>query len=328
MGDVESASLVQAAIQRLHTMGLIGDGEPRVSVRGEQDLIRSTVWLLDIADSDGSSTQIYFKRIKPRTESRKLDVVLDELRDTLAVAEELEGRLAERLDPAQVQIGRTVIADPNALEQVTLAVPGGRLGRLWRRALLPSHRDETQEAIRLVGKACRVIEDVGRFDGSLPDRLVGETVVERRIARVSGQLDDRARERLTALMTELLRAAMAAPDPVYRAHGDLNASNVLIHAGGVSLIDFAWIPRLRLTDLAHFAYRLEYESGSPAGFAMSLAGDLVDGYGGGDVTGDPAWRFLRYSKLLRVMSDAGSRHPLVRLRASRARAEIESALGG
>lgn len=328
MGDVESAPLVQAAMQRMRTMGLIGDGEHRVSVRSDQDLIRSTVWLLDVDDADGNSAQIYFKRIKPRTESRKFDVVLDELRDTLSVAEELEGRLAERLDPAQIQIGRTIVADPETLEQVTLAVPGRPLGRLWKRALLPSNREQTREAMRLVGNACRAIEDVGRFDGPLPDRLVGETVVERRIARVSGQLDNRAREKLTTVMTELLSAAMSAPDPVYRAHGDLNASNVLIHEGGVSLIDFAWIPRLRLTDLAHFAYRLEYESGSPGGFAMSVAGDLVDGYGGSDVTGEPAWRFLRYSKLLRVMSDAGSRHPLVRLRASRARAEIETALVG
>ncbi|HEY6635207.1 MAG TPA: phosphotransferase [Acidimicrobiia bacterium] len=328
MGDVESAPLVQAATERLRTMGLIGDGAPQVSVRDNIDLIRSTVWLLDVSDADGHSTQIYFKRIKPRTESRKFDVVLDELRDTLTVAEPLEGRLAERLDPGEIQIGRTVVADPETLEQVTLAVPGRPLGRLWRRALLPANREQTREAMRLVGNACQVIEDVGRFDGPLPERLVGETVVERRIARVAGGLDRGAREKLTALMTELQAAAMDAPDPVYRAHGDLNASNVLIREGGVSLIDFAWLPRLRLTDLAHFAYRLEYESGSPSDFAVSLAGDLVDGYGQGDVTADPAWRFLRYSKLLRVMSDGGLRHPLGRLRASRARAEIEGALLG
>lgn len=325
---MSESQLLNEASRRLVELGLIGSGAHRWETIGTKDLVRSTVREMVVVASGGPPVRVYHKRIKPRDGSTKAQIYAAELRETLLVTMDMEERLSAHLPHPEMQIARTLGVDVDELETVTLAVPGNEFGSLWRRSLTPSRRVEAHRAVSLVGRVIRLMELHCRYLGGLSERLVGEEVVDRRVARIEPFFDEREVSAIAEAMTGLEREAMEMQAPIVRVHGDLNATNVLVHRSGIGLIDFAWQARLRLTDLAHFAFRLEYESGSRPRFARSLVESLLDGYGDRQVATTPAWRFLRYSKLLRVIgSGSRSLDPRVRWRVGRARRELERELG-
>jgi Phosphotransferase enzyme family len=324
--SLPDARLLSGAAERLRQLELLPEGEERWDDLGRRDLVRSTVRALAVRAGSAEPVRVFHKRIKPREGSKKTGIVMAELRESLAVAQEMENALASHLPPG-VTIARTLAVDTDRLESVTLAVPGGALGALWRRSLTPASRRHVRDAVRLVGATCRVMEEHCGYEGELHDRLTGDDVVDRRLGRVADFFEGSEFQTIGETLTTLERAALEMETPVVRVHGDLNSTNVLVGDEGIGIIDFSWQARLRLSDLSHFAFRLEYESGSPPGFARELVGSLLDGYGDPQVTTTPAWRFLRYSKLLRVVAvGARSKHPLARWRARGARTELSGAL--
>jgi tRNA A-37 threonylcarbamoyl transferase component Bud32 len=106
-------------------------------------------------------------------------------------------------------------------------------------------------------------------------------------------------------------------------HGDLSGSNVLIDRGNFGLIDFTWPLRHRGFDLAHFAFRLEYDSAVPAALTSPLVESFLSGYDDSAATEQPGYKFVRISKLLKVIESKG---PRLMGRKRRARAEITSYL--
>ena len=143
------------------------------------------------------------------------------------------------------------------------------------------------------------------------------------MARARQLLPKDLAQRLSDLLVSLDHTARENPDPYVLVHGDLNGSNILVRPGGIGLIDFAWLPRLRGYDVAHFAFRLEYDRGSPAVFAQDLVDSLLKGYGDPELREGATWRFLRLSKLLRAV-ERSARSRLGRRSSSRALAEIRA----
>jgi aminoglycoside phosphotransferase len=106
-------------------------------------------------------------------------------------------------------------------------------------------------------------------------------------------------------------------------HGDLSGSNVLVDGRRVGIIDFTWPLRQRGFDLAHFAFRIEYDSPVTASLTSPLRDALLSGYGDPAATEQPGYKFVRLSKLLKVVEETG---PRAMTRRGRAQAEIESYL--
>ena len=75
----------------------------------------------------------------------------------------------------------------------------------------------------------------------------------------------------------LVADASQETSPAAFSHGDINTKNVLIGDGGIGLIDFSWLPRLRHADVAHFGIRIDYEPGVPRSWARELSAALIDG---------------------------------------------------
>ncbi len=177
----------------------------------------------------------------------------------------------------------------------------------------------------VVGRAARLIEEctvepVGE-DAALA------SVIDRRLARVRDVVPSAMLQGLERLMTQLAEDMTSTLRPMVYAHGDFSSSNVLIDNGRVGLIDFTWPLRQRGFDLAHFAFRLEYDSAAPATFTAPLRDALLAGYGDPGIVDQPGYRFVRLSKLLKVIEDrGGGRLGRMKSRRDRAYAELQSYL--
>ena len=290
---------------------------------------RSTIYPLT-AIHEGRRISAFFKRAHARTSTSEEGKLWErELRDGMARSDEMEQCLETACSFDGVQIARTLASDPDRLSSITLGVEGVAMGRLWHRSLNSSRRTACHRLVEKVGNAVNAIETCSPPIDSIHERLVGESVVDRRIYRVRDLIPHDLVQPLSNVLGSLEVEARSRPEPYVFAHGDLNSSNVLMRRSGVSLIDFAWLPRLRGYDVSHFAFRLEYDIGSPPGFARDLVRSLLEGYGDPGVENDPAWKFLRLSKLLRLIDRfGGSSSWPRRRRAERALEEVEALVAG
>ena len=285
---------------------------------------RSVVIPLEARDSSGRSVTVYFKRSypPPYEEERRLRWEAT-VRSGLTRAPELESRLAELVDGEGIGFSRALATDPATLSVVTTAVPGQPMGRVWRHLVTSDSRESAARLLRRCGRAARLIEECS------PDRIEPEPGAEdpvgRRVARMRGKLQDSKLDRLRERMERLSAELSASPSPTVYSHGDFSTTNVLVDEGRIGLIDFTWPLRQRGFDLAHFAFRLEYDTAAPAWMTVPLIDALIEGFGDEQATERPGWKLVRLSKLLKVVEE-GRRGGLGAGRARRALAEIESYL--
>jgi hypothetical protein len=288
---------------------------------------RSTLFLLRAHGGDGVQTDAYYKVSHPPPyagERRERWVAT--VRAGLARSIELERRLAALVAGEDIGFARALAVDPDALAVVTLAVTGEAMGKVWRHALTRGARARAVEPLILAGRAARLIEQCTTAPVE-PEGPSQSAVIDRRLARVDSILPPSTMQRLERRMVELESEMMSEPTPMVYCHGDFSSSNLLVDGDRIGLIDFTWPLRQRGFDLAHFAFRLEYDTAIPPALTAPLVDALIDGYGDPDVTRRPGYRFVRLSKLLKVLEDQASWWGRRAGRARRARAEIEADLG-
>jgi aminoglycoside phosphotransferase len=235
---------------------------------------------------------------------------------------ELENRLASLVEGEGITFSRALAVDPGSLTVVTLAVPGDSYGKVWRHLIPGARRAAALETLRLVGRAARLIEDCS-VDPIPVDQTSQRAAIDRRLQRVREVLSGPTLQGIEALMVDLTEEMSLSDRAMVYCHGDLSGSNVLVDGRRVGIIDFTWPLRQRGFDLAHFAFRIEYDSPVTASLTSPLRDALLSGYGDPAATEQPGYKFVRLSKLLKVVEETG---PRAMTRRGRARAEIESYL--
>ncbi|MGH8913044.1 MAG: phosphotransferase family protein [Acidimicrobiia bacterium] len=281
---------------------------------------RSVVIPLEARDDAGRVWRAFFKRSYPPPygEERRLRWEAT-VRSGLSRAIDLESRLADLAAGEGITFSRALATDPATMSVVTMAVPGRPLGRVWRHVTRRAARSQAIDLLRIAGRAAWLIEQCS------PQAVAPEPgtddAVERRVGRVRDLLPAPTLTRLEERMDRLNEQLGSSPDGFVYAHGDLSATNVLVESdGGIGLIDFTWSVRQRGFDLAHFAFRIEYDTAVPSRLTRPFVEALIEGYSDPDVVLRPGWQFVRLSKLLKVVEDGGGG------RSRRAMAEIESSL--
>lgn len=292
------------------------------------DRPRSSVFPLKGLASTGHEVAAFYKVAHPPNQTLEQPTAWEtEHRQALTAGPGLEARLASLAEGKGIQVSQTLAVEPDSLILVTLAVAGTPLGRFSRQSLTAARRTRALDSVKRAGIAARLIEECSPHDLEIPDRLRGLAVIQRRLDRIRKSLSNDVMLDLESLMIELEQQAMSSPRPVVYSHGDFNTSNVLVTTEGIGLIDFSWLQRLRNSDVAHFAFRMEYEPWMSRSWASELVTSLIEGYGDHGLVGRPSWQFLRLSKLLRVVQrGSGSSTARHRRLARRARAEIKATL--
>lgn len=226
---------------------------------------------------------------------------VDRARTGLARAMALEDRLAATIEGDPIAFSRALAVDPESLTSVTIGVPGEPLGGLIRHLLTPSRARDAAGWMELTGRAARAIESctLGEVDDREDER---SDLIDRRFERLEGFLPTETVDRLRLLVEGLYREALAAEQPLIYAHGDFSPTNLLVDEG-IGLIDFEWVPRLRVFDLANLVFRLEYETAMPTRAVRPLVEAALSGYGDSMIVASPQWRFHRISNLLKVVRD-------------------------
>jgi thiamine kinase-like enzyme len=153
------------------------------------------------------------------------------------------------------------------------------------------------------------------------DEISQRAAIDRRLRRVRDVLPRQTLQGIETVMNDLTEQMSRSDRAMVYCHGDLSGSNVLVDGGRLGIIDFTWPLRQRGFDLAHFAFRIEYDSAVPATLTSPLTEALLSGYGDTAASEQPGYQFVRLSKLLKVVEATG---PSLMTRKGRARAEIES----
>jgi len=289
---------------------------------------RSTIFRLASVGAAGEGAEIYYKvshspiDSSPRRE-RWESTHAEGLSRTPALDERLAGLTAEE----DITFSRALAVDPGTLTLVTLGVAGAPVGKVSRHFVTRARRDRLVAALRLAGRAARLIEDCAP-PGIEPDRAVLSKAIERRTERARAVLPASTVEALRRRMFALDDEVLAQPGAMVYAHGDFSSSNILLRPDGIGLIDFTWSPRLRGFDVAHLAFRVAFETGASATRTDILVAALLAGYGDPGLADRPNWWAVRLPRLLKLV-ELGTRSGQVRHRrgAERAVSEIEGLLG-
>ncbi|HEX6147195.1 MAG TPA: phosphotransferase [Acidimicrobiia bacterium] len=303
--------------------GSLDSEATRWEILGRIERPRSTLFLLRAHRVEAAApTDAYYKvsHPPPYTGERRERWVAT-VRSGLIRSMELEQRLAALVAGEGITFARALAVDPDVLAVVTLAVAGEAMGKVWRHALTREARAGAVGPLILAGRAARLIEQC-TTDPVEPEGP-SQSAVDRRLARVDSILPPATMQRLERRMAELESGMMDEPLPMVYCHGDFSSTNLLLDGDRIGLIDFTWPLRQRGFDLAHFAFRIEYDTAIPPAMTAPLLAALIEGYGDPDVTGRPGYRFVRLSKLLKVLEDQRSWSS----RGRRARAEIEAEVG-
>ena len=282
----------------------------------------STLFRLRAKTASGDMARAYYKAyIPPPYPEERLRRWIETIGGGLERCMRLEERLAGLVGEGGIVFSRAVAVDPANLITVTMEVPGEPFAKPWRHMAPGARRRRAVGWLSLVGRAAELIERCSEPETAIDlAEPMRDAAVERRIDRARASLGSQLADHVESRMIELDRASMSEPSPVVYAHGDLSPTNILI-GDGLGLIDFTWPAKVRGFDLAHLAFRLEYDTPAPASMTRPLVEALLAGYGDEHVTGKPGWRLIRLTKLLKIVDETGRRRDG---RRRRALAEIEA----
>jgi hypothetical protein len=314
--EPDAAILAEAAEALGADEGLRWEVEERI------ERPRSTLFRIHASGPTGPVEAYYKVSRPPPYEGERLERWIGTVQSGLARAKELESRLDRLVEGEAITFSRALAVDPASMTVVTLAVPGQPVGRVWRHLIPGPGRPAFREALWLAGRAARLIEEASIEPVAL-DEATQRAAIERRLRRVEDVLPGPTLRAIESVMGGLTEELSKSPRAMVYCHGDLSGSNVLIDRGNIGLIDFTWPLRHRGFDLAHFAFRLEYDSAVPAALTSPLVESFLSGYDDSAATEQPGYKFVRISKLLKVIESKG---PRLMGRKRRARAEITSYL--
>lgn len=270
-------------------------------VGSRMDRARSSVYPLRAIAGDREIGSAFYKVMLPSTkgDSERHQLRVDRARSGLARTMELDERLASTLGGEEITFSRALAVDPETLTTVTVGVQGVPFGGVGRHLGTRTRRRRAIHWMELTGRSARLIEEctIGAVDDREDER---SELMDRRLDRVAPWLEPGEGDRLRIQVDDLYGRAMISDHPVAYAHGDFSLTNLLV-GDGLGLIDFEWVPRLRVFDLANLVFRLQYETALPTRLVKPLVEAAIRGYGDPDVVTSPAWRFHRISNLLKVV---------------------------
>ena len=290
------------------------------------DRPRSSVFRIRAIDPPGPAVDAYYKVYLPTGDDIDRERRERDARETIYRALELDQRLAELIRALPITFSQTLAADPGSLTHVTLGVDGTPFGKAWQHRLTPSRREAVLRSLGLVGQAAKLIEQCSPESIEIDEREI-ERMKLKRQGRMSRALAEPRLSTLDRRFRDLDETIQSDPRAFVYAHCDLSSSNVLLHEGGIGLIDFSWLRRLRGFDIARFAFRIEYETLFSRSWAEAMVEALLRGYGDPDLKLSPNWLALRLPWLLKVVRyGSQSRFSRDSRRARWAMDEIEAAL--
>lgn len=295
----------------------------RVADRIERS--RSTIFRLELPGAPAPGAEIYYKVSHSPVDGsapreRWESVMADGLGRTMA----MDAKLAEALRTESIAFARALAVDPKTMTLATLGVSGTAVGKVVWHGITPRRRRRLLESFRLAGVGARLIEQCSP-PGIEAERTVFTGAIDRRLRRARSVIPESMARALEKTMATLDEEVLSNRWALVYAHGDFSSSNVLLREGGIGLIDFTWPPRLRGFDVAHFAFRVEYETGAPAGWTTSLVDALLAGYDDPDLRSSARWSAIRIPRLLKVIElGAGSGLDRHRRAHRRAMEELES----
>ena len=296
-------------------------GGPAWEIGERIDRKSSSVFPLRLRET-GSKVDAYYKEALVKVaETDELSArILNAERAGLARRLEVEERFADSLVGEDITFSRTLAVDPARMISVTKAVPGRPFGRPLFHLVPPGRRRRAHKLIERTGRAARLIESAqGAWVD--PDEHLDAARVERRLRVIEPVLDPVLYTRLTDTIEQLYADIKASDEPIALAHGDLSSSNLLVD-GGLGLIDFSWIPRIRGYDVANFAFRLEFHDLMPVSLKATFRESLLTGYGDPLLEQSPHWRYLRLASLIKKIHSGGGAKGKKRLLMERAFVEI------
>lgn len=239
----------------------------------------------------------------------------------LARSQRLTEQVNARCSGRGARLARILAADATQLVCVTEAVKGIPFGqvignRMMRHAVTAGQRSRLRRIAHETGRAVCHLEACSGSHASPEDyfqRIQIPALIER--VRGMGRLSTEEVASIGERFDELQMAAKDGEGVVF-AHCDLAPQNMLFEHGMVGIYDCEFRPRPRGFDVAHLAFRLEYQT-VVAWWAKTLIDSLLEGYGDPDVTRSPGWHLARLWLSLRFLrNDRWSRKSLAEVRAS------------
>lgn len=283
-------------------------GEPATTEVGwdvgpRMDRVRSSVFPLRATAGNREFGSAFYKVMLPSTKgnSERRQLRVDRARTGLMRTMGLDDRLADVLRDEPITFSRALAIDSESLTTVTLGVAGNPFGNVTRHLTTRSRRDQALKWMEITGRAAFLIEQctIGVVDDREDER---SDLMDRRVERVTSWLGPGVGDRLRCEIDDLYEQAMASARPLTYAHGDFSPTNLLV-GDGIGLIDFEWIPRLRVFDLANLVFRLEFDTPLPIRVLRPLIGAALRGYGERDVVATPHWRLHRLSNLMKFVAE-------------------------
>ena len=297
------------AYARLHDL----DGVPDMSWSPLEPLQRatSTVIPIEMRIGDSRELMLFHKSFHPPVLTSES---LDRWRVSFATGIERDLRLVPRFQhlasPSGVDIRRILAFDQERLMVVTLGVRGQPLGRVLRYATRSARRSEARKLFPMVGKAMKMLELASEGE-NVPDDHVNDYSVGLAEGRLQAHLSRTEAREAVSRLESLYVAFQGQPRPgAYYAHGDIDASNVLVDGERLNLIDFAWAPRPLGFDIARFLLRVGLESPGLAPWNRHVSQLVLEGYGDEAVIQSPSYALVQILKLAGLMqrySGAGQR---------------------
>jgi hypothetical protein len=289
------------------------------------DRKRSSLFPLTLNSSSGAVATAWYK--KPYfTEDRQGSKNLPRARDATLRGERLGARFEELAEGSGLATNVTLALDPETIEVITLGLEGRPLGHPIRHALTPRHRQVALETCAAVGRAVRIVEDMGEDGHEAELQRVWEET-ERKLVSVSPMISDAELKNLESALGRLFEEASREPGGVTLAHGDLGPGNVIVMPQGTGIIDFMWLPQLKGFDLSRFIHRIRYTTPSYRPWVSELSESVLDGYGDRDAPARPGWRFSEIQRLLATIQLLDKKGESGRRAVGRALEEIRAGIG-
>ena len=301
--DEPDPDLVQQAGEAYARL-LDPDLVPEISWSSAEPLHRATSMVIPIEMRIGAdhAATLYFKSFHP---ARLTPETLEWWHTSFVDGVERDLRLVPRFQrlakPNGIDVRQILAFDPDRLMLITLGVRGNPLGKVWRYAVGSAGREEARDVFPKVGQAMKLLELASEGE-DLPNDFITEGSIAVAAARLQMFLSASDARDAESKVESLYVASQDQPGQrAYFAHGDIDASNVLVDEGSVNLIDFAWVPRPVGFDISRFLLRMDLESPRISMWTGQVSRLVVDGYGAEGVIGAPSYILVRVLKLVGLM---------------------------
>ena len=182
---------------------------------------------------------------------------------------------------------------------------------MLRYAVTTGQRARVRRVTEGIGRVIRHLESCSgqvASNGYFP-RMAAPLLLDK--VQAQGHLSNREVASLHDRINAMHEQADLEGEGFVYAHCDLSPQNMILEEGGVGIYDAQFEPRLRGYDIAHLAFRLEYQT-VVTSWSRALIDALLEGYGDSGVTTSTGWRFARLWLALRFVQNVRWTRPAMK----------------